>query len=113
MLTSSEFSQKGKISSTISDKIAENLDLHLSTEEDYVLSDERKEELTKEVEVKTRNGKVMKTKKEIVFDDLSEEMKYRITNYKKYLGTRNSKSFFNSYRDIVDLDNFSEARTTQ
>lgn len=113
LLTMSEFKSEAEVSSGVSNLIRSNLDRLCREEEDYLLSEQRLAELTKDVDVKTRKGKVIKTKKELVFSDLSEEIKYRITNYKSYLRKFSGKSFFNSFGELVELDNYSEEQTVQ
>lgn len=112
ILTMTELTTEAEITSCVNNLIKENFEKLSHEEEDYVLTEQRTAELTKDVDVKTRKGKVIKTKKELVFSDLSEEIRYRITNYKSHLRQFTGMSFFNSYREIIELDNYCEEQTT-
>ena len=69
--------KRGDIKSKVVTKIQQIYSSYFKDSDDYILTPEREKLLTKEVELKTRKGKVIKKEMQIVFDDIEEEVKYR------------------------------------
>lgn len=55
---------------------------------------------------------MLKSKKELVFSDIEEEMRFRSHNYKQSLAQDSALTFFNTYRDILDMDHFEDRSNT-
>ena len=89
-----------------------NLKTVLKKEKHFKLSEQQRDRLQTEVEIKTHRGQILKKKNELVFGSLDEELTFRTSNYKKSLKEKTALTFFNSYRDILDMDSFEETQNT-
>ena len=112
LFTGAEMIDKGKLTSQITNMTQKNLAEILPNDKVFELTPEQLKKLTKDVKVKSHKGTLVKVKKELVFESLDSEMSYRISNYKKSLKASSTTTFFNSYRDILDMDYFEDTRNT-